>query len=146
MEVEVREAPAARPDSWPRPRLRPGRALPAGSGQKVGRLDGPRGRSGQNGLQFFFREFVYYFQKLETQKRNKKKNSAENSENILEIFFSYRKLQIYLWTILFRCVLWYFIQYFMQFFSWLWNQRWLIYWLNCIEFRKFVVIEYSNQR
>jgi hypothetical protein len=40
--------------------------------------------------------------------------NSENHRNILSDEENYRDI---FWTILFRCVLWYFIQYFVQFFS-----------------------------
>jgi hypothetical protein len=76
----------------------------------------PQGRPEPKWLHFFLEFIFFYFQESETVKENKK-NCKEKSEIFRKYFFSYRELQIYLWTILFRCVLWYFIQYFMQFFS-----------------------------
>jgi hypothetical protein len=84
--------------------------------------------AGPNGQKrFFFSDFF----KSELVKQ--KKYSAENSELY---FSSYRKFQRYLWTILFRCVLWYFYLYFMQFFQLIMKPTWINYCLNCIEFRK----------
>jgi hypothetical protein len=48
---------------------------------------------------------------------SKREENSEILQKILEIFSGYRKVQRYLWTILFCYVLLYFIQYFMQFFS-----------------------------
>ena len=95
---------AAEPDARPRPRLQPGRAAALLSRPKGHVGWATQADQGQNDL-FFFWNF-FYFQKSETVKENKK-----IVKKIQAYFFSYRKLQTYLWTILFRYVLWYFYLY-----------------------------------
>jgi hypothetical protein len=131
-----------------RPRLRPGRARLSSrsSWATLSGLQGPVRLNGHWVLKAWHATLAF---SISSELRNpliisqKKKNSKEISKS-LEIFFDedYRE---YFGTILSCCVLWYFV-YILCNIQLIMKPTWIHYYLNCIEFRKFVVVEYFNQR
>jgi hypothetical protein len=87
-----------------------GLGVPASLHARPKGLAGPPARGWPHSQPFFFSDIFFIILEIRISKTEKEiRKIARKFRKVQKYFSRFRQFQRYLWTILFRCVLWYFI-------------------------------------